>query len=364
MVSGLALRARLEQRGVDLGLEIADGDVLAVLGPNGAGKSTLLSLIAGLLRADEARIVVGGRVLTDTAAGVSVPVHRRGVALLSQQPMLFPHLSVAANVAYGPRRRGRSRAAAAQAAQRWLRAVDAEHLAGRRPAELSGGQAQRIAIARALATEPGLLLLDEPMAALDVGAAPPVRRLLREVLSAERRTALIVTHDLLDALALATKVVVVEQGRIVERGTVREVLSAPRSDFAARIAGVNLVSGVVAEPGVIRTAWGAAISGMGGPEPGAGAVAVFGPTAVSVYTEPPHGSPRNVIATTIADIEVHGGTARVRGDAGLSPMFAQVTPAAVADLDLAPGMQVYFVVKATEIALHPALAEEATRPAN
>ncbi len=358
-MSALQVRARVADRDVDVDLDLAAGDVLAVLGPNGAGKSTLLSLIAGLLRPDEARIAVGGRVLTDTAAGVFVPAHRRGVAMLAQQAMLFPHMSVAANVAYGPRCRGRSRAEARDIAQRWLAAVDAESLALRRPRELSGGQAQRVAIARALATEPNLLLLDEPLAALDVAAAPAVRRLLRDILHADRRTAVIVTHDLLDALAIATTVAVVERGRIVERGTVREVLTSPRSDFAARIAGVNLIPGVVIEPGVIRTARGENVFGVGDPDIGAPAVAVFAPAAVSIDTRAPHGSPRNVFRTTIIELEVHGATVRVRGSDRRerdSALFADVTPAAVADLDLMPGREVYFVVKAMEVRLHSASA--------
>ena len=173
-----------------------------------------------------------------------MPAHARGVAMLSQQAMLFPHMTAAANVGYAPRCKGQSRSAARATAHRWLEAVGAADLAERRPAQLSGGQAQRVAVARALAAEPRLLLLDEPMAALDVTAAPALRRLLREILRDNGRTAIIVTHDLLDALAIADKVIVVEGGRVVESGPVRRVLSAPRSGFAARIAGVNLVSGV------------------------------------------------------------------------------------------------------------------------
>ncbi len=360
-MSSLQLRARLAERDADFDLEIASGDVLAVLGPNGAGKSTLLSLIAGLLRPDGGRIVVGDRVLTDTGARVFVPPYQRGVAMLAQQAMLFPHMSVAANVAYGPRCRGHSRAGSAEIAQRWLAAVDADSLSQRRPRELSGGQAQRVAIARALATEPSVLLLDEPMAALDVAVAPAVRRLLRDILHAERRTAVIVTHDILDALAIATNVVVVDRGRIVERGTVREVLTAPRSEFAARIAGVNLVSGVMAEPGAIRTPQGDRVFGAGGPEVGTRAAAVFAPTAVSIATQPPHGSPRNIFRTTVTELEAHGATVRVRGSDqpdGSSALFADVTPAAVAELDLAPGRDVYFVVKAVEVRLHSALSAD------
>jgi molybdate transport system ATP-binding protein len=357
-MSSVRVRARLEQRGVEFDLALADGEVLAVLGPNGAGKSTLLLLIAGLLRPDDGRIELGDAVVTDTDTGLFVPPHARGVAMLSQQALLFPHLSVAANVAFAPRSKGHSRSEARATARRWLEAVDAEHLADRRPAQLSGGQAQRVAVARALAAEPQVLLLDEPMSALDVTAAPALRRLLRDILRNDNRTAVIVTHDLLDALAIADKVVVFEGGRIVESGPVRSVLMAPRSDFAARIAGVNLVQGVITEPGILQTAWSTRISGSGDMSPGSAAVALFRPLAVAVHLNAPHASPRNVIPVTIAEMDIHGTTVRVRGTDqpdGSTGLAADITPAAAADLDLAPGQDVYFVVKTQEVELHPAL---------
>lgn len=353
------MSACLRQRDVEFDVSLADGEVLAVLGPNGAGKSTLLMIIAGLLRPDTGRIELGGTVLTDTDVGTFVPAHARGVAMLSQQAMLFPHMSVAANVGYAPRCRGVSRDSARTAARHWLDAVGAADLADRKPAQLSGGQAQRVALARALAAEPALLLLDEPMAALDVTAAPAMRRLLREVLSDTHRTAIIVTHDLLDALAIADKVIVVDRGRIVESGPVREVLTTPRSEFAATIAGVNLVPGSITGPGILRTRWGADLSGISELPVGASAIALFRPAAVAVHLNAPHASPRNVIAVTITELDIHGTTVRVRG---VDPrddrtvLAADITAAAAADLDLEPGKSVYFVVKTQEVQLHPALA--------
>ncbi|MGU3499310.1 sulfate/molybdate ABC transporter ATP-binding protein [Mycobacterium sp. C31M] len=350
------MRAQLDERNVEFDITLADGEVLAVLGPNGAGKSTLLQLIAGLLRGDTVRITLGDTVLTDTAAGVFVAPHARGVAMLSQQAMLFPHMTAAANVAYGPRCRGLSRSAANDQARHWLDAVGATELADRKPAQLSGGQAQRIAVARALAAEPRLLLLDEPMAALDVTATPALRRLLRDVLA--DRTAIIVTHDLLDALAVADKVIVVDGGRVVESGPVREVLTAPRSDFAARIAGVNLISGVIVEPGTLRTPWGTRISGLGDIAVGAAGVALFRPATVAVHLTAPHASPRNIIEVPIAELDMHGSTVRVRGaeqpDGGTG-LAADITAAAAADLDLQLGQSVFLVVKTQEVQLHPAL---------
>jgi molybdate transport system ATP-binding protein len=357
-VSHLSVQAGVDDRGVAFDLTLADGEVLAVLGPNGAGKSTLLLLIAGLLRPDRGRVELGNRVLTDTSTGVFVPAHARGVAMLSQQAMLFPHMSVAANVAFAPRSKGKSRSQARAIAQRWLAAVDAQDLADRRPAHLSGGQAQRVAVARALAAEPQLLLLDEPMSALDVTAAPALRRLLRHILRDDHRTAVIVTHDLLDALAVADRIIVIEHGQIVESGPVRTVLTSPRSAFAARIAGVNLILGMITQPGTLQTAWGTTVSGIGDTPPGSAAVALFRPTAVAIHLDPPHASPRNVIPVTVAEIEIHETTVRVRGadhpddSTGLA---ADITADAAADLDLAPGQNVYFVVKTQETELHPAL---------
>ena len=209
----LTLQATVRDRRFDVGLSLQPGQVVAVLGANGAGKSTLLALIAGLLRPDSGRIDLDGHTLVDTAVGTWTPPHQRGVVLLAQEALLFPHLSAAANVAFGPRSRGLGARAAQARATQWLTAVDAVELADRRPSQLSGGQAQRIAIARALATDPALLLLDEPMAALDVAVAPALRLLLRSVLRGTGRTALLVTHDILDALSLADRVVVMEDGQ-------------------------------------------------------------------------------------------------------------------------------------------------------
>lgn len=357
-MSGVRVHARLEQRGVEFDVSLGAGEVLAVLGPNGVGKSTLLLMIAGLLKPDQGRIELGGTVVTDTNDGTFVPAHARGVAMLSQQAMLFPHMTAEANVAYAPRCKGQSRSAAHRTAKRWLEAVDAAHLAERRPAQLSGGQAQRIAVARALAAEPQLLLLDEPMAALDVTTAPALRRLLREILRDQGRTAIIVTHDLLDALAVADKVIVIDDGKVVESGPVRTVLAAPRSGFAARIAGINLIPGKMSESGTLQTLWGTDVSGIGDLDVGSEGIALFRPAAVAVHLEPPLASPRNVIAVTIAELDVHGTTVRIRGAEqpdGSTGLAADITAASAADLDVEPGQTVYFVVKTQEVQLHPAL---------
>ena len=256
---------------LDVALTVDPGDVLAVLGPNGSGKSTLLDVLAGLLRPDAGHVRVRGRRLTDS--GVHVPPHRRGVGLLAQQPLLFPHLTVLANVEFGPRAQGVSRRAATARARGLLDAVDMAGLADRRPAQLSGGQQQRVALARALAAGPDLLLLDEPLAALDVDTMPAMRALLRRTIRDSGRTAVLVTHAALDALVLADRVVVLTDGRVVESGPVREVLGRPRSAFTARIAGLDLVPGVVADAG-LRTPDGLTMLGhIEGVEDGEPAVA-------------------------------------------------------------------------------------------
>jgi len=354
--TGLALAVTLAQRDLDVAMELAHGEVVAVLGPNGSGKSTLLSLVAGLLAPDTGRITLGADVLVDTVAGTWVPPHRRGVALLAQQALLFPHLTATENVAFAPRCRGRPGADAGGRAATWLAAVDADGLGQRKPAQLSGGQAQRVAVARALAAEPRLLLLDEPMEALDVATAPAMRQLLRTVLRAGHRSALLVTHDVLDALVLADRVVVLDGGRVVEHGPTREVLSRPRSAFAAQVAGLNLVAGTVVEHGV-RTCDGSLVSGALDPacSPGAPAVAVFSPRAVAVHAQRPGGSPRTALDVVVASVEPRGELVRVRAVDGAhgAGMMADVTVASAAELDLAAGTRAWFVVKATEVAVHP-----------
>jgi molybdate transport system ATP-binding protein len=344
------IAVRRGQFALEATVQIAPGEVAAVLGRNGSGKSTLLSAVAGLLRPDIGRIVLDGRVLTDTAAGVELPPHRRRIGLLAQQPLLFPHLSVLDNVAFGPRSAGTPRTQARETALRRLAEVGAVEFAQRRPRRLSGGQAQRIALARALASDPDLLLLDEPLSAVDVELAPALRSLLQTVLAG--RLALIVTHQVIDALMLADQVVVLDAGRVVEQGPTREVLTRPRSAFAARLAGLNLVSGT-ATAGGLRAEDGTELSGLTeSAATGASAVAVFTPGAVAVYVDPPKGSPRNVIQDRVAVLEPNGTLVRVRGAGGLA---ADITPAAAVELGLHTGAGVWFVVKAAEVAVYPAL---------
>ncbi|KHL02187.1 sulfate/molybdate ABC transporter ATP-binding protein [Sinomonas humi] len=351
------LEAAIGERGFDTAFEVHDGETVAVLGPNGAGKSTLFALAAGLLRADSGRAVLDGRILFDDRAWV--PPHARGVALLAQEPLLFPHLNVVENVAFGPRAGGASRHDARGAAERWLGEVDALALADRRPAQLSGGQAQRVAIARALAAVPQLLLLDEPFAALDVAAAPALRRLLRRVLA--KRTAVIITHEALDAHMLADRVVVLEGGRVVEEGPTAELLERPRSRFAAGLAGLNFLQGRTTAPGRLRVEGLGDVFGVERPEAdaalaGEDAVAVFRPADVSIYrpSEVPHGSPRNAWRAIVEELEPRGPQVRVHAATPRATIVADLTPAAAAELDLGPGSAVVLVAKAAAVAVYSA----------
>ncbi|MFL6060435.1 MAG: sulfate/molybdate ABC transporter ATP-binding protein [Marmoricola sp.] len=345
----LQLRARVLDRDVDVELDVATGETVALLGANGAGKSTVLAVAAGLLRPDEGHVVLEGRTLLATSGRrTDLAPYRRQVALLAQDPLLFPHLSLRENVAFGPRSSGTPRRAARTRAEAWLAKVGLDELADRKPAAVSGGQAQRAAVARALAADPRLLLLDEPMAALDVAVTPALRQTLRQVLA--DRTTVLVTHDPLDALVLADRVVVLEGGRVVESGPSREVLARPRSAFAARLAGLNLLTATW-DGTVAVLPDGRAVQGMvEGPAPARGAAVVvsFRPQAVAVFPGEVEGSPRNSLAVTITDLEPLGDLLRIRaGD-----LRADVTPQAAADLDLTPGRQVRFTVKATEVSVY------------
>jgi molybdate transport system ATP-binding protein len=349
--AGLQLAGRVSARGFDVELTVRAGETVAVLGPNGAGKSTLLNIVAGLIRMDAGYVRLGERTLDDTSKFRTVPPYRRSVGLLAQEPLLFPHLSVRANVAFGPRSAGMPRRRAGEAARHWLTEVDAVALADRKPSRLSGGQAQRVAVARALACDPELLLLDEPFAALDVNAAPALRALLRRVLA--HRTALLVTHDIVDVLTLADRVVVLEAGRIVEQGAVREVLARPRSAFAASIAGVNMLVGTATRTGL--EAAGLTVSGLVEPSCVAGvpAAAVFSPAAVAIYRDKPAGSPRNVCGVRVIDVESRGGVIRVHAATATDiRLIADITVPAAAELALTAGDEVYFTVKATEVAVY------------
>lgn len=361
-------------------LAVARGEVVAILGSNGAGKSTLLHVLVGQVGITQGSVILNGRTLT-TPEHVTAP-ERRGIGLLGQDPLLFPHLSAADNIAFGPRAAGMSRAAGRALARDFLQRMRLAEMGRRRPAELSGGQRQRVAIARALAARPQMLLLDEPLAALDVEAAPDVRQFLRQQLRETGTTALLVTHDVIDAATLADRIVVLADGRVVEQGPTAQVLRAPQSEFTAAIAGLNLLAGQVStevfagQPVTVQTAAGP-VTGIAAHHIGAGerTGAVFEPAAVAVYTErTAGGSPRNMWSAQVLALESAAATVRVRAriipgvEAGNGAVAAEltsaqghvipeqftadITPAAAAELRLAPGSHVFMAVKANEMRVH------------
>ncbi|MFJ6654260.1 ABC transporter ATP-binding protein [Microbacterium sp. NPDC091313] len=243
-----ALAARVVVRrahfDVDVQLSAATGESVAVMGPSGAGKSTLLAAIAGLVPLHAGEIRIGDRVVDRAGPGtrmLRLAPMRRGAVLLGQDPRLFPHLSASENVAFGPRASGVGRAEARRDADEWLARVGLPGAGHRRPGELSGGEQQRVAVARALAARPRVVLLDEPLVALDPVTAGEIRAMLRTQLA--DTTVIAVTHDAVDAAALAERLVVVDAGRVVQRGPVRDVLAAPATGFVAALAGRNRLIG-------------------------------------------------------------------------------------------------------------------------
>ena len=332
-VTGLDARLRL-RRGTftaEVAFAVPPGEVLALVGPNGAGKSTLLRALAGLTSLDEGNVVLGDAVLEDTASGVRTPTPQRDLTMVFQDPLLFPHLSVRDNVAFGLRhhvgaasvsrtRRGR---AARERADEILTRTGLADLAARKASRLSGGQRQRIAIVRALACDPALLLLDEPTSALDVSVTTEVRAFLRQHVRDFGGVTVLVSHDPLDAFVLADRVAVIEEGRLTQTGTPDEISRRPRTDYVAHLMGRNLMR----DGDTYRT---------------------FSPTAVTLFREEPVTSARNLWQLRIASLVPHGDAVRVHLR-GAVPLVADVTREAVAALDLHEGVSVWASVKETEV---------------
>jgi molybdate transport system ATP-binding protein len=345
-----SIRLTLGPLDLDMELTIDEGEVVALLGPNGAGKTTLLRAIAGLVQFKSGHVLLDGKVLEDTFTNQYVPTERRPIGFVFQDYLLFPHLNVLDNVAFGLRSRGVPRGAAAARAAEWLDRVGLKSYARAKPSELSGGQRQRVALARALAPDPRLLLLDEPLAALDVTTRAEVRRDLKRHLASFQGIRLVVTHDPLEAVALADRLIVMEKGRLVQTGAPAEVTERPRSQYVADLVGVNLLRGE-ADHGSVRIAGGPMVAAAGA-ESGE-VFAVIHPRAVAIYRNRPEGSPRNVWRGRATNIELMGNRVRVRVD-GEIPLVAEVTPAALKELDLVEGGEVWLSFKATDVGVYPA----------
>lgn len=362
------LRASIEvRRGalqLDIAFEVAPGEVLAVLGPNGSGKTTLLRVLAGLQPLDAGRVEVAGAVFDDAASDVFVPVEQRGVAFVFQDHALFRHLSVLENVAFGLRARGIDKTTARHAAREWLERVGLGDRADHRPHELSGGQQQRVAIARALVHKPSILLMDEPLSALDAGTRRAMRSELRAHLdqyAAEGGITVIVTHDPVDAYALADRVAVLDAGRLAQVGTIGEVTAFPRSPYVAELIGTNLFRGSC-DGSTVTLADGVRIAVVEAPV--GDVFAIVRPQAVTLsLQEPPAASARNMWQGRVVEIVRLGERARVSLEltgtsvgpgVAATTLIAEVTSGALLALGIEQGGDVVASVKATEIEVYPA----------
>ena len=350
----MTLRARIVRSlgsfRLDVDLTTASGETVAILGPNGSGKTTLFRCLAGLLPIDDGHIELDGEPVDNPTTNTFVRPEQRPVAVVFQDYLLFPNLTALENVAFGLRARGVTKQQARAQARDWLQRVGLADHAHHRPGSLSGGQAQRVALARALATEPRLLLLDEPLAALDAGTRGDVRRDLRRHLTTFGGARLLVTHDPVDAYALADRVVILEHGRIVQTGALDHVTAHPRSRYVADLIGINLLTGNGSN-GTITISTGGHIvpaDPIDGPT-----FAVIQPHSVALYPTPPDGSPRNVWPATVVDVDRRADRVRVRltGDV---PLVAEITTAALDALALQPGDHIWATVKATDITTYPA----------
>jgi molybdate transport system ATP-binding protein len=349
---GLVVEAEVRRGSFTLAasLAAAAGQVLGLLGPNGAGKSTLLSAVAGLTPVSAGRITLAGQVLDDADAGTFVEASGRPVGFVFQNYRLFPHLTVADNVAFSPRARGLGRRAARSAASHWLDRFGLADLADRKPDQLSGGQAQRVALARALAGQPALLLLDEPLSALDAGTRLDVQAELKRHLADFTGPCLLVTHDPLEALVLADRLIVLENGRIVQEGTPAQIARQPGTDYVAKLVGLNLYAGHADGSEVKLTGGGAFVVADRG-QHGDVLVAVR-PSAVVVSSRPPQlSSARNTWPAKITGLTLLADRVRLDLD-GQPPALVDVTPAAVAELSLDPGREVWLSVKATDLEVY------------
>ncbi len=378
------LRARVGSFLVEASFAVEPGEVLAVLGPNGSGKSTLLGAIAGHVPVSDGALSLDG-----ASIPASVPPEGRRIGLLGQRAMLFPHLTALENVAFGPRAQGVPTSVARERAAAHLADLDLGELARRRPAALSGGQQQRVALARALAADPRALLLDEPFASLDAETGTQARRMIAQVRDRLAIPMVLVTHDPLDAVMLAARTVVIDDGRIVQQGATAEVLAHPRTRFAAAIAGVNLVTGVGDEGGMLRaaaadapagdgtgaSAAGSGVVGMGGVRTGAAGMgvpgasvllldgrgdrlregesgsAVFAPTAVRIRPAVDDGPTAvNSWRGTVTVMEATRGGVRIF-TAEHPHLAVDCPPGVAASLGIRPGIALSFSVSPDDVSL-------------
>lgn len=363
--SSVELVAKLPERSIDNArLEVSPGQFLTLIGPNGCGKSTLCLMIAGLLRT-QGYLKIADKTLDEPGwHGTFVSPGKRPVALLAQNPGIFTHMSVLDNVAFGPRCQGQGRRRARQRAWQELHAVGASHLAYRQGGELSGGQAARVALARALATSPRVLVLDEPMAALDVQARSQLRARIRERTRTRAITVVMVSHDLVDIASLSDAVAVMDAGKLITQGPTTEILSTPSTEFVASLTGASLLNGTLAgdesTPQLklgqglsLRLAqWPQANADEPAWQVGAKAVALINSDAIALYPQQPKGSPRNVIPVSVSSLDGDGAVVSLSLRlADGQRLRTRLTAAAIAELGIEVGTSLFAVIKATAITL-------------
>jgi len=337
-------------------LDVEAGRTVALLGPNGAGKSTVVRALSGLEPLAAGVVQLDGTVLEDAGAGTRLRPEERRVGVMFQDLLLFPHLSAVENVAFPLRARGVGRGEARDRAERLLRRLGVAHRARAKPGELSGGEAQRVALARALVHEPRLLLLDEPLSALDVRSRGEIRRLLRDLLSGFPGVRIVVTHDPVEAMTLADRLVLMEQGRVTQEGTPEEILEAPRMPYAAELVGVNLFSGRLERlddgSGMLRTPDGDVVVAWpaGAEERTNGVLGLVRPADVVLSRSEPDTSARNVLAGPIDSLTRESDRVRVRV-ASAPPIVAEVTASSSKRLGLEEGAKIHASFKAVEVSL-------------
>ncbi len=352
-MTGLRAEGSLQREafGLKARLRVDAGETVALLGPNGSGKTTLLRIVAGLQAWQHGTVGYGERDWQSDR--MTLPPNQRSVGLMLAAPALLPYLSAIDNVAYGPRSRGMSRTAARERAMTELAAVDLTEYAPRKPTQLSTGQAQRVALARALATDPDVLLLDEPLSALDPHTRGETRASLARRLSAFGGSTVVATHDALDALTLADRLVFLESGRVVQDGPTREVMARPGTPYAAGVVGLNLWSGVADRGRITLRDNDIEVMTVTAPLSDGPVWIAIRPSAVSLWLERPAGSPRNVWPVTVRGLEFAGQSARVELS-GPDRLVAEVSLAAVHDLGIATGGSLWASVKATDVTAYPA----------
>ncbi len=344
---------------LDAAFDAGPEEIVALLGPNGSGKSTLVAVLAGLLLPDRGRVTLDGATLDDRTLGDApshVPAEERPIGVLFQNLLLFPHLSAVENVAFPLRARGVPKDEARRRGHLLLEQFGVGARAAALPRDLSGGEAQRVALARALIAEPRLLLLDEPTSSLDVRARMLFRPLLAETLRSFPGVCVLVTHDPIEAMTLAHRIVILERGRVTQAGTPEDVRRAPRTQYAADVVGVNLYSGRLERlpDGAGRLATASGNLTVAWPPGAAPAVddvlAILRPADVTLHRASPEGSARNVVEGRVAELAVEGERVRVRLDAR-PPLVAEITLGSVQRLGLREGATAWASFKAVEVRL-------------